>query len=345
ENIGKTNVYIEGNLTDAECAAKLKAEVGSITENIYIGSLQEGTTSPNINSIELDIPTNIKLIQFNGKYDNLKTIKIKGHGVMPYCSISLFGGKNTESILVEGITELNSITCGFTAVEKINSIIEIKDLVAVRQSLSCSGNWGFDALNYNHTFICNSLKDVNKNNYFDLSHTGIGFGGHIASISINSLEFLNNAGLRIESYSAQITIPNLKQAIGITCATNTSYAPVNPIVFNFPLLSSVDTFNCIGYIGTINLPILTNCNTIYINKHYLMPNSINFNAPLLNSCKSYTSKNGLTSNGVNSILNKFLNIQPINGKLIDLTQEVAPTGQGIIDKQSLINQGNQVWTN
>ena len=40
EGLGKVNVYIEGNITDAECVAKLANEVGSLTENIYV----EGTT-------------------------------------------------------------------------------------------------------------------------------------------------------------------------------------------------------------------------------------------------------------------------------------------------------------
>ena len=47
----------------------------------------------------------------------------------------------------------------------------------------------------------------------------------------------------------------------------------------------------------------------------------------------------------NTILNKFLNIQPQSNKFIELSNEVAPTGQGLIDKQTLINQGNLVYTN
>ena len=73
--------------------------------------------------------------------------------------------------------------------------------------------------------------------------------------------------------------------------------------------------------------------------------SINFNAPVLNYCLNYQSRNLLTTSGVNAVLNKFLTIQPSSGKYIDLTQEVAPTGQGLIDKQTLITQGNQVYTN
>jgi hypothetical protein len=50
---------------------------------------------------------------------------------------------------------------------------------------------------------------------------------------------------------------------------------------------------------------------------------------------------------VNSLLNKFLTVLPVSGKNISLSGQnppAPPTGQGIIDKQTLINSGNFVTT-
>lgn len=342
DGLGKTNVYIEGDLTDAEVAEKLANEVGSMTENIYIGSLENYTTSPNITTIELDLPTNVRLVQFQGNYDNLRTIKIKGHGRMPFCKIYVYGGKNTESVLVEGITELNLITAGFDRVEKINSTIEIKDLEEVRLGFDFGGRIDNLVPNSNHVLICNDLKYVNKELYYNLG--GGSANGKIDSFSMNSLEDMSNASLFIVSFNGQITFPALKNLKGLHCSTISSWAPQSPIIVNLPELVSANNIYCSGkYLNTINLNKLISCQEIQIVK-YDLP-SINFNAPVLNYCLNYQSRNLLTTSGVNAVLNKFLTIQPSSGKYIDLTQEVAPTGQGLIDKQTLITQGNQVYTN
>lgn len=343
DGLGKTNVYIEGDLTDAEVAEKLANEVGSITENIYIGSLENYTTSPNITTIELDLPTNVRLVQFQGNYDNLRTIKIKGHGRMPFCKIYVYGGKNTESVLVEGITELNLITAGFDRVEKINSIIEIKDLEEVRLGFSFGGRIDNLVPNSNHVLICNDLKYVNKELYYGIEIAGGSANGYIDSFSMNALEDMSNASLFITSYG-QVTFPALKHVKDVNCSPIHSYPIINPIIYNLPELLTANRIYCGGaLLYTLNLNKLTSCQEIQILK-YDLP-SINFNAPVLNYCLNYQSRNLLTTSGVNAILNKFLTIQPVSGKSIDLSYEVAPTGQGIIDKQTLIAQGNGVLTN
>ena len=70
--------------------------------------------------------------------------------------------------------------------------------------------------------------------------------------------------------------------------------------------------------------------------------------PLLTSCNSiYFYGNKLPSSQINALLNKFLTVTPATGKHISLsgqTPPAPPTGQGIIDKQTLINAGNSVST-
>ena len=81
--LGKVNVYIEGDITDAECVAKLQEEVGSLTESIYV----EATTQ--LTNIELDIPTTVRNINISSDNAELKTVKITGHGKMLNSSISI----------------------------------------------------------------------------------------------------------------------------------------------------------------------------------------------------------------------------------------------------------------
>ena len=57
--------------------------------------------------------------------------------------------------------------------------------------------------------------------------------------------------------------------------------------------------------------------------------------------------NALPSTFINSFLNKLLTVAPATGKYLSLdtqTPPAPPTGQGIIDKQTLITTGNSVST-
>jgi hypothetical protein len=140
--------------------------------------------------------------------------------------------------------------------------------------------------------------------------------------------------------------------------------------FSMPLLSS-NKNGSINISGTkltsLSFPALTSCRdlSIYSNNDLT---SIIF--PVLNaveyfyigSNKSLTSVgilslataknisfglNALLSSQVNSILNKMLSVNPSTGKDIYLSGQVPPappTGQGILDKATLINAGNTVTT-
>ncbi|OXA69897.1 hypothetical protein B0A58_15100, partial [Flavobacterium branchiophilum NBRC 15030 = ATCC 35035] len=344
EGLGKVNVYIEGDLTDAECAAKLKAEVGTITENIYIGSQENYARLTELTNLELDIPTNVKKIYFTGIYEKLKTIKIKGHGSMPLCEIYVSGGKLTESILVEGITELKYMYAGLNGVTISQFCnVEIKDLQEVSKGFAFTGYPGPNILNKQFTLKCNDLKYVNKNFIYDIEATGGSIGGHFTSFSMTGLKDMSNARLGINPIGNQVTLPALEKVYELNCLASNNYNK-NLNIINLPVLTTIDNIICSGFLYTINLPVLSIGKGISIG-NYTSNHTMNFNAPVLNYCLGYTSNNNLNSSDVNAILNKFLTIQPLSGKYIDLYYEPAPTGQGIIDKQALINQGNNVLTN
>lgn len=117
---------------------------------------------------------------------------------------------------------------------------------------------------------------------------------------------------------------------------------------SFPVLTTVggmEIYNN-GNLVSINFPLLKNTSGI----------GISYNSKLsfigLPSLSSTTeeglgfSNNALPSSQVNTLLNKFLTVTPAK-KFIYLnnqTPPAPPTGQGIIDKQTLINAGNNVTT-
>lgn len=75
QNKGKTSIVITGNITNAEAAAQIAAEVGPFTENVYIGNTTGLTIvdlSGLINVLEFDISDNADLISVN--LSGLKTI-------------------------------------------------------------------------------------------------------------------------------------------------------------------------------------------------------------------------------------------------------------------------------
>ena len=95
----------------------------------------------------------------------------------------------------------------------------------------------------------------------------------------------------------------------------------------------------------MNLSSLASCSDFQI---YNSPSLTSLSFPsLTNNSNINLSGNTLTSNTINSLLNKFLTVLPASGKNINLegqTPPAPPTGQGLIDKQTLITAGNQVYT-
>jgi hypothetical protein len=94
---------------------------------------------------------------------------------------------------------------------------------------------------------------------------------------------------------------------------------------SFPVLNTIESLTISGNksLSSIGIPSLVTAN------------SINF------------ENNSLTTIQVNSLLNKLLSINPSSGKNINIegqTPFAPPTGQGIMDKATLINTGNNVVT-
>ena len=100
-------------------------------------------------------------------------------------------------------------------------------------------------------------------------------------------------------------------------------------------------------LASVSFPLLTQINSLYITSNSSL-NTINIPMLSLTTGKQIGfSDNALPSSQVNSLLSKMLNVLPVPGKSIQLQGQnppAPPTGQGLIDKATLINTGSSVTT-
>ena len=170
----------------------------------------------------------------------------------------------------------------------------------------------------------NSLLNVTLNGistivgYIDVRNNPV-----LTSISMMQLNYSKYSEIQYNSLLTSISLPQLKTG-GINLYSNNALASIS-----LPQLTTIlglnISFNPI--LSSISLPQLA---SLGINVNYI-----------------YLNNNALNSNTINSLLNKFLTVLPASGKLIELSGQnppAPPTGQGIIDKQTLINTGNIVTT-
>jgi hypothetical protein len=317
-NKGKVNVYIEGSITNAEAQAKLDEEVGTITENIYV----QNTTQ--LTEVIIKPVSNIRDIKvFNN--NALKSLLIQGNGgkmndmVIGNESDYLDTGHYLNSIVINGIVEANKFFIGFRANNNIPDEvvnIECNDLITLNSKLFVRKN----PLQINKIKF-NDLKYINKIFKSYNSSSNQIYGSYIVAneISMPNLEEIDNCYIVIPQF---FSLPKLKKAK------------------NIDLIYSLQSNG-----QEIELPLLNEVNILVITTSSTTPFTLVM--PSLMICdKVYFYKN-LPSATVNNILHQLLSLQQTSNKTIylDAPNNQAPTGQGLIDKQSLINKGYNVLTN
>lgn len=191
------------------------------------------------------------------------------------------------------------------------------------------------------------LTTVDLSAITSLINLGISDNANLTSINLSGLttiyEYCNindNKALIVLSFPA----------LTITPSNGEFSIYQNPVLTSilFPALTTISEFGVFKnpIITSITFPILTNISRELNISDNLSLTAIGF--PLLTSCNNiYFYGNKLPSSQINAILNKFLAVAPATGKQITLSNQTPlapPTGQGIIDKQTLINAGNSVYT-
>jgi hypothetical protein len=299
EGLGKVNVYIEGDITNAEAQAKLEAQIGTQTENIYVRNTTQLT----------EIVINV------GLADNIRDIIIKNNNALQTLNINGNNSKCNQIILETKNTQIN-----------LNGFIELNEL-----------NYSTYSTGENNQLICNDLIKIINN--LEVQASGDG------KVKFNHLKYITGGIFLITGEFVLFDIPVLEEV-------DTIILGIQNNVVTFPALKKVNHIQPYGvggetYFETLNLPVLEEINSqIWIKT---IQTNITLNIPSLVYCKSIiiNEGTGLSSDKVNAILNKFLNVLPLTGKAINLQWQspaAPPTGQGLIDKQTLINQGNTVLT-
>ena len=332
---GKTSIYLTGNITDAQAAAKITAEFGPFTENIYIRNTTQLTTV-DLSALEtisnISIQNNSNLTNIN--LSNLSTIEDEFNfsGNAALSSLSFPSLLNCPGFYMDssGLTSLNLPLLSHINMFRIyeyqaNSTLVNLNLPAVQtiggrfelEGLSSLTSLTFPML---HTLTGSILIQPNYNN---------------VNLNITSLSFpaLTSCSEIVTSFSNYNLLPG-----------SISIGNYLPATINFSSLTTCNNI-LLSNVSSLNLSSLASCSDFQI---YNSPSLTSLSFPsLTNNSNLSLGGNALTSNSVNSLLNKFLTVLPASGKNIYLEGQnppAPPTGQGLIDKQTLITAGNSVTT-
>ena len=390
----KTSIYLTGDITDAQAAAKLATELGPDTENIYIRNTTQLTNvdlSSLVTAVKISIENNVTLanVNLNGLTTVFEEFNVNDNPLLNLTltsltdcyelevryvsSLNLSGLLRSNDIYVTNITNFtglsNLVSCEDLYIEGMNntgtlnfsslvstesiSIGSNPSLTSIALPLLSSGSVGISA-NPLLTSLALPVLTSGGVNVSGTSLTSIAlpvFSNGNVSIDTNSvltsiaLPILSSGFIGINSNSVLISIslPALTSSIGIFIVNNSSLTSLA-----LPVLSSCNGYleiNQNSVLTSITLPALTSTSFMNIVSNPLLT-SISLPA-LTTGSTIYLNNNALTTTNINALLNKMLTVSPTVAKNIQLgsqTPPAPPTGQGIIDKQTLINSGNTVYT-
>ena len=255
--------------------------------------------------------------------------------------VEIIGNTSLSSLEINGFNNsiANSITIGSNSVLTNATINEIKTI----------NNFNLSYNGVAITLKCYDLEEIKNNLYLFLRDD---VNNDVSFYDLKYVSLYSNSWNYWRGKYSVLNFPNLEKMNNLLLFDGQSGGGVKMNELLLPKLQEINSiyFSFGIVINTLSLPKLEKCGNFYIwNGGFNTPSSNPIlNMPLLNEC--YEFKIGLTSmnsNMINALLNKFLTILPTSGKVIDLSEQnplAPPNGQGLIDKQTLINQGNNVIT-
>jgi hypothetical protein len=171
----------------------------------------------------------------------------------------------------------------------------------------------------------------------------------LSTLSVTSLKSATSGGdsdflISNNPVLTSISFPGLVNTTGsFEIVENNTLTSVS-----FPVLTTVSYLNIDknNLITSINFPNLTSAQQLDIAYN---PKLTSIGIPALTTLTDeiYFASNALSSSQINTILNKLLTVTLTTGTYIGLNNQIPPappTGQGITDKATLINAGNNVQT-
>ena len=328
---GKTTIILANDITDAQAAAQIAQELGPNTENIIIQNTSQLTTvdfSAALSLISISINNNAALTSVN--FNSLTKL---------YGSLGVDGNTNLASLSLNNLTESQSVTISNNP--NINSI-SLSNLMKIYGDINISSNNNLQLISFPNLTYLNYFSNIDIS--YNTNLTNVSFPNFISSIGSLSIEYNNNLN---------------------TIILNLTSIQLNLVIQNNALLSSVSFPNLISVynntdskiiissnsnLSNISLPNLTSCYNLDLSNNLLTSlniSSLSSFGESVSGSEARFSGNILPSSMINYILHKFLTVNPLSGKSIFTNNQsplAPPTGQGLIDKTTLINTGNSALT-
>lgn len=371
KNLGKTTIIFTDDVTNEEAAAIIAEQGGPNTENIIINDTNQLTTidlSILTSLITLDVSENTSLATIN--LSNVskihKEVNIYGNPLLTAVNLNaLTIVPKKMSIAGNGITSFN-----LPSITRVNGgsdfvISSNPDLVTINLPLLQSMG-------------VNAVLTVNQNNQLTSLSAPTLQNAAILQISENSNLQTINFGSLAQGTFINLTNNNLTSiAFPNLVSGGISISDVHTTSIAFPLLNSPTSLQINNtQINALSFPTFTTCGNIFIENNAVL-SSVSFsslvtinevvrisNNPVLTSIDftalstvnpqninySYyfdCSFNALPESQINTLLAKLTTVNLNPGKTIDVSNQnppAPPTGQGLTDKQTLINNGFIVLT-
>lgn len=301
QNNSQTHIIIQGNITNAQAAAKIASEAGSNTQYVWI----QNTT--NLTSINLDV------------LQTLAELKIQNNTALVDVSINNLA---YVSNAVEINNNQNLTSLNFLALSSSNAYININNNTSI-------------------TNITFTVLTLNNGNIDITNNATLNYALFPSLTQSNKLRIMDAPNLTNISLPVLSTVPNY-----LTFARLNN---LNSIIF--PSLVSInEIFSCSenNTLATVSFPSLSNMGGYMIVEEN--PALTSLNMPVL---ATYTSGffrcgiNAFPSSEINELLATFvaLGSTPLSSiRLEDQNPPAPPTGQGIVDSNTLIGLGKSVIT-
>jgi hypothetical protein len=346
---GLTNVLQDFTIDNTAITTLALNNLSKVNNNIQIHYNGATLSIPNLTGVYGGFGiwggsglTSILLPSLNMVYGNFSfysnTFTISGSNISNIQLTNLVSLNSALSISSTSLTSLSlpcqrfvgglSILCANLSLFALPNANFIGSTFRIASSSLTSFTCGADSIGLIENWNCPNLSSLSFPNLTYISSFTIGgLDGNLPSL-------------------ASLTMPNLQTVVSNFIISN----PTSLTSLSLPSLVTTSN-NSFGIsnqpsLQSVSIPNLASCYGISVTNNSLL-NQINVSS--LNSFSSFSSVgNKLNSTSINGLLSHFVSIAPsITGKSILLNNQnptAPPTGQGVLNKQTLINNGNTVTT-
>jgi hypothetical protein len=341
KTIGKASIYLTGNITNEQAAAKLAKELGPYTENIYVTNTSgltglDLTAATSLVTLKVTDNADLQWINLNNVTNVYGNIEVRKNFQMSTLDFSTL--KSAGDIMLEFCGGMQYLQ--FPVLEECGELQLLDNDVLATVSFpmlkKCIGVniRGNDAASQIIFSVLETLTGTT-------SSFQVLYNDSLASINLPMLTNIGELWIFSNLNLTSLSIPSFNDSRLRLTKSNITTLTIGSLVTGGVLISennALTTVSLPNFAHAYMLSIATNPNLTDVS----LPALVEFHA----TPSTFMQNNHMSNSTVNYLLNRFLNTLPVSGKIIQIKQIPAapPTGQGIIDKAALISQGNQVYT-